>query len=235
MLEQVGRDVLVDDELAGVDDPHVEPGADRVVEERGVHRLADDVVAAEGEGEVGDAAARARAGAALLDQRQRLDERLREAVVLLDPGRDGEHVRVEDDVLRLPSRRRRGGRRRGRRSRPCARPCPPARPRRTPSRRRRRRSGGSVRACSRNDSSPSLRLIELTIPLPWTHFSPASSTEKRELSTMIGIRATSGSVASRLRNVVIACSPSSRSASMLTSRMLAPPRTCSSATSTAPW
>ena len=103
VLEQVGRDVLVDDELAGVDDPHVEPGLDRVVEERGVHRLADDVVAAEREGEVRDAAARARAGAAFLDQRQRFDERLREAVVLLDPGRDGEDVRVEDDVLRRPA------------------------------------------------------------------------------------------------------------------------------------
>ena len=42
-------------------------------------------------------------GTALLDQRQRLDERLREAVVLLDPGRDGEHVRIEDDVLRRPA------------------------------------------------------------------------------------------------------------------------------------
>ena len=102
-FEQVGRDVLVDDELARVDDAHVEPGADRVVEEGGVHRLADDVVAAEREGEVRDAAARAGARAALLDQRQRLDERLREAVVLLDPGGDGEHVRVEDDVLGRPA------------------------------------------------------------------------------------------------------------------------------------
>ncbi len=50
---------------------------------------------------------------------------------------------------------------------------------------------------------------------------------------MIGIRATSGSVAIRFRNVVIARSPSSRSASMLTSSRFAPPRTCSSATSTA--
>ena len=40
-----------------------------------------------------------RARAALLDQRQRLDERLRVLVVLLDPRRDREHVRVEDDVL----------------------------------------------------------------------------------------------------------------------------------------
>ena len=75
----------------------------------------------------------------------------------------------------------------------------------------------------------------MTIPLPWTHLSPASMTEKRELSTMIGSRATSGSVAIRLRKVVIARSLSSRSASMLTSRRFAPPRTCSSATSTAPW
>ena len=39
------------------------------------------------------------AGAALLDQRQRLEELLRVEVVLLHPGRDREHVRVEDQVL----------------------------------------------------------------------------------------------------------------------------------------
>ena len=92
-----------------------------------------------------------------------------------------------------------------------------------------------LRACSRNGSSPSLRLIELTTPLPCTHASPASSTLHRELSTMIGMRATSGSVAIRFRNVVIACTLSSRSASMLTSNRFAPPRTWSSATSTAAW
>ena len=68
VLEQLGRDVLVDGELARVDDAHVEPGVDRVVEERGVHRLAHDLVAAEREREVRDAAARQRARAALLDQ-----------------------------------------------------------------------------------------------------------------------------------------------------------------------
>ncbi len=100
MLEQLGLDVLVDHQEPGVDDPHVEPGADGVVEERRVHRLAHLLVAAEREREVGDAAARARSGAALLDQRQRLDERLRELVVLLDPRGDREDVRVEDQVLR---------------------------------------------------------------------------------------------------------------------------------------
>ena len=40
-LEQVLGDLLVDLELAGVDDAHVEAGADGVVEEGRVHRLAD--------------------------------------------------------------------------------------------------------------------------------------------------------------------------------------------------
>ncbi len=65
------------------------------------------------------------------------------------------------------------------------------------------------------------------------HCRPASSTDHFELSTMIGRRATSGSVAITFRNVRIASSPSSRSASMFTSSRFAPPRTCSSATSTA--
>ena len=98
-LEELGLDVLVDHQHPRVDDRHVEARADRVVEERRVHRLADRLIAAEREREVRDAAARAGARAPLLDQRQRVDEGLRELVVLLDPGRDREDVRVEDQVL----------------------------------------------------------------------------------------------------------------------------------------
>ena len=54
-----------------------------------------------------------------------------------------------------------------------------------------------------------------------------------ELSIMIGTRAMSGSAAIRLRNRVIACSPSISPSSMLTSRMFAPPSTCSRATASA--
>ena len=57
VLEQILRDVLVDDQLAGVDDAHVHAGLDRVIEERRVNRLAHDVVAAERERQVADAAA----------------------------------------------------------------------------------------------------------------------------------------------------------------------------------
>ena len=71
--------------------------------------------------------------------------------------------------------------------------------------------------------------------LPWAHFSPAWITDHFDESIMIGMRATSGSVAIRFMNVVIACSESSMPSSMLTSSMLAPPRTWSSATSSAVW
>src|SRR6059058_1574274 len=54
-LEQILGDVLVDHQLTRVDDAHVQPRPDRVVEERGMDRLAHAVVAAEREGEVGDA------------------------------------------------------------------------------------------------------------------------------------------------------------------------------------
>ena len=47
-------------------------------------------------------------------------------------------------------------------------------------------------------------LIELTIGLPETHFSPASITLHFELSTITGTRAISGSAAISLRKVVIA-------------------------------
>ena len=51
-LAQLRGNVVVDRELAGVDDAHVHAGLDGVVEEHRVHRLAHRVVAAEGEGDV---------------------------------------------------------------------------------------------------------------------------------------------------------------------------------------
>ena len=99
-LQQLLVDLLVDGELAGVDDAHVHPGADGVEEERRVHRLAHDLVPPEREGQVADAAAHLRARAGLLDPPGGLDEGHGVAVVLLDAGGDGEDVRVEDDVAR---------------------------------------------------------------------------------------------------------------------------------------
>ncbi len=102
-LPEGGIDVVVDRELAGVDDAHVEPRLDRVIEKAGVHRLADVVVAAKGEREVADAAGDLGALALFLDEPRRFDEGARVAVVLLDTRRDGEHVGIEDDVFRRES------------------------------------------------------------------------------------------------------------------------------------
>ena len=98
-LQQVLRDLLVDRELAGVDDAHVEAGLDGVVEEGRVHRLAHRVVAAEGERDVADAAAHLGEREGLLDPARGLDEVHGVVGVLLDAGPHGQHVRVEDDVL----------------------------------------------------------------------------------------------------------------------------------------
>ena len=76
-------------------------------------------------------------------------------------------------------------------------------------------------------------LIELTIGLPLTHFSPASITFHLELSIITGTRAMSGSAAISFRNVVIASCASSSPSSMLTSMTCAPFSTCWRATSTA--
>ena len=93
-------DFFVHGELAGVDDAHVEAGADRVVQEHRVHRFANDVVAAERERNVRHAAGDVHAGAGRFDSRNRLDEIDRVVVVLLDAGGDREDVGVEDDILR---------------------------------------------------------------------------------------------------------------------------------------
>ena len=46
---QLGIEVVVDRDLAGVDDAHVHAGLDGVIEEHRVHGLAHPVIAAEGE------------------------------------------------------------------------------------------------------------------------------------------------------------------------------------------
>ena len=124
-----------------------------------------------------DPAAHLRQREGLLDPPRGLDEGDRVVVVLLHARGHGEDVRVEDDVL---------GREAhllgqdpvgagadldspldGRRLAPA---------RRRPSPRPRRRSAGRAGPGRLKTSSPSLREIEFTTPLPWRHLSPASIT-----------------------------------------------------------
>ena len=101
--ERLGE-VLVDRELAGIDDPHVHAGAGGVIEERRVHRLADGVVPAERERDVRNPARDMDVRPSRLDPARGLDEGAGVVVVLGDAGGDGEDVGVEDDVGRQRAR-----------------------------------------------------------------------------------------------------------------------------------
>ena len=94
------RNLFIDFQHAGVDDAHVEAGLDRVVEERAVHRFAHGVVAAETEADVADAAADFCEREILFDPLCRANEINGVMGVFLHAGANGEHVRIEDDVLR---------------------------------------------------------------------------------------------------------------------------------------
>ena len=99
-LAQFAIEIVVDRDLAGVDDAQIHSRRDGVIEEDRVHRLAHQLIAAEREGKVGDAAGDVGVRQVLPDPARALDESDAVAVVLLHARGDGEDVRIEDDVLR---------------------------------------------------------------------------------------------------------------------------------------
>ena len=99
-IAQLGGKVVVNRQLAGVNDAHVHAVADGVVEEYRVNRLAHRVVAAEGERHVRDAAGDQRVRQFAFDIFAGADKVLGIVVVLFNPGRHGENIRVKDDVFR---------------------------------------------------------------------------------------------------------------------------------------
>ncbi|EPY19858.1 5-methyltetrahydrofolate--homocysteine methyltransferase [Strigomonas culicis] len=99
--QQVWVDVGVDGKGARVDDGHVDRMVgNHVLQEGGVHRHADRLETAEGEAEVGQAAADLGAREVLLDPPGAVHEVDPVVVVLLHAGANGEDVGVEHNVLR---------------------------------------------------------------------------------------------------------------------------------------
>ena len=96
---EFGVDRVIDVELPGVDDRHVEPRRDCMIEEDAVHRAAHRLVAAKTERQVREAAREMRVRAADADHLHRLDEVDRIIVMLFKPRRDREDIGIEDDVL----------------------------------------------------------------------------------------------------------------------------------------
>ncbi len=99
-LAEIGRDVVVQRQLTGIHDRHIHAGADGVIEEHRVHRLAHRIIAPERERDVAQPAGHHRVREVGLDPRRRPDEILCIVIVLLDPRRHGENVGIEDDVFR---------------------------------------------------------------------------------------------------------------------------------------
>ncbi len=99
-LAQFRLDVVIDDHLPGIDDAHVHPGLDGVIEEDRMHRFAHRLVAAEREGKVRHAAGDMRVRQVLPDPARRLDVIDAVIVVLFQAGGDRKDIRIEDDVFR---------------------------------------------------------------------------------------------------------------------------------------
>ena len=99
-LAQGRGNVLIDRELAGIDDAHVHAGLDGVEQEHRMHGLAHLLVAPEGEGEVGNAAGNMGVGVLAADDLGGLDKGLAILVMLFQTRGDGEDVGIEDDVFR---------------------------------------------------------------------------------------------------------------------------------------
>ena len=96
---QLGIELVVDAHHAGIDDAHVQPGLDRVVQEHGVNGFAHRLVAAEAEADVAHATRDLGTRQVGLDPARRVDEVDRVVGMLLDAGGDREDVGVEDDVF----------------------------------------------------------------------------------------------------------------------------------------
>ena len=99
-LAQFGIEIVVDRDLPGIDDAHIHAGGDGVIEKHRMHRLAQELIAAEREGKIGDAAGDVGMRQVLPDPARGFDEGDAVAAVLLHAGRHSKDVRIEDDVLR---------------------------------------------------------------------------------------------------------------------------------------
>ena len=98
-VAQLARQVIIDGQLTGIDDPHIHAVADRIVEEYGVDRLTDRVIAAEREGDVGDPAGDQRMRQLAFDVFAGADKVLGIVIVFFDTGRHRKDIRVKDNIF----------------------------------------------------------------------------------------------------------------------------------------
>src|SRR5690606_39223530 len=99
-VTQAQRNLVVDFQLAGVDDAHVQAVFNRVIQEYRVDCLAHRVVATERKRHVGYTAGGQRIGEVVANPGHGLDEVHGVVVVFLNTGGHGKDVGIENDVFR---------------------------------------------------------------------------------------------------------------------------------------
>ena len=99
-IAQFHRQIVINRQLAGVNDPHIHAVTDGVVQEDGVNRFANRIVAAEREGDVRDAAGNQRVRQLAFNVFTGADKVLRIVVVLFNAGGDGEDIGVKNNIFR---------------------------------------------------------------------------------------------------------------------------------------
>ena len=98
-MEKPGLNVIVDAQHSGVHNGHIQAGTHSMIEENGMHGLAHNIIASEGEREVGDASAGLGQGQVLLNPRYGPNEVDGVGGMFLDARCHGEHIDIENDVL----------------------------------------------------------------------------------------------------------------------------------------
>src|SRR5690606_22417838 len=99
-VPQLGRDLVVDLQLTGIDDAHGQAGFNCVEQEHRVNGFTHRVVATERERHVRHATRGEGVGKVVADISTGLDEIDGVVIVLLDTGGDGKNVWIKDDVFR---------------------------------------------------------------------------------------------------------------------------------------
>ena len=99
-LAQNGVNRIINVELTGIYNCHVQTGGDGMIEEDRMHRAAHWFIATEAEREVRKPARKMDMRAARLDLAHAFDKIDRIIIMLFNPRRDGKYVGIKNDVFR---------------------------------------------------------------------------------------------------------------------------------------
>ena len=102
-LAKLGRQVVVNPKLAGIDDPHVEPRAHCMIKKRSVHCFPHWIVAAKRERNIAHPTAYFGIRQVFFDPFGRIDKIYCIIIMLLNAGSNSEYIRIKNYILWVES------------------------------------------------------------------------------------------------------------------------------------